>query len=104
MSDIKMATLTDAFLGENVRNTIWNMASGIYGFDPETDLSFVEAAIIPSYLGASLYDATDSSFSLRIIPAEGASQQTAVVIQASTSDYVQMHVGPLGQFRGFISA
>lgn len=104
MSDIKMDTITDAFLGENVRNTIWNMASGTYGFDPETDLTFVEAATIPSYLGASLYDATNSSFSLRIIPAEGSLQQTAVIIQASTSDYVQMHVGPLGQFRGFLSA
>lgn len=104
MSDIKMAAITDAFLGENVRNTIWNMASGTYGFDPELDLTFVEAAVIPSYLGASLYDATDSSFSLRIIPAEGSLQQTALIIQASTSDYVQMHVGPLGQFRGFLSA
>lgn len=104
MSDIKMSSITDAFLGVGFRNTIWNMASGTYGFDPELDMTYVEAASIPSYLGASLYDATNSSFSLRIIPAEGAFQQTALIIQANNNDYVQMHVGPTGQFRGFLSS
>lgn len=103
MSYPLLETVSDPFLELDTINPSWNMASGTYGFDTDIDASFLRAGVIPSYLGAALYDAVDSSFSVRVVPAEDASTQTAVVIQANSNNYVQMGVGPTGIFRGFVS-
>jgi hypothetical protein len=79
------------------------MTSGTYGFDTDAAATFIRSAPTPSYLGAALYNAADSSFSVKVVPAGGEFQQTAVLIQANSNNYVQMGVGPTGLFRGFVS-
>lgn len=103
MSYPLLEVLSDPFLGAGAQNPLWNMASGIIGFDDDRNATFLRSAVIPSYAGASLYRAIDTSFSIKVTPAEGNFTQTAVVIQANANNYVQMGVGPTGQFRGFVA-
>jgi hypothetical protein len=98
-----LETVSDPFLGSGTINPTWTMESGTYGYDTDVDATFIRSGPTPSYLGASLYSAADSSFSVKVVPALGEFQQTAVVIQANSNNYVQMGVGPTGQFRGFVS-
>ncbi len=102
MSYPLLETLSDPFLGQTL-NPVWTMASGTYGYDTDLKATFLRSAPVPSYLGAALYNAADSSFSVKVVPAGGEFQQTAVVIQANSNNYVQMGFGPTGQFRGFVS-
>jgi hypothetical protein len=102
MSYPLLETLSDPFLGQTL-NPAWTMASGTYGYDTDTESTFLRSAPVPSYLGASLYSAADSFFSVKVVPAGGEFQQTAVVIQANNNNYVQMGVGPTGLFRGFVA-
>lgn len=98
-----LETLADPFLGSGTLNPAWTMTSGTYGFDPLVGATFVRSDTIPSFVGAALFSIADSSFSVKVVPAGGQFQQTAVVIQANANNYVQMGFGPTGQFRGFVS-
>src|SRR5260221_8893738 len=103
MSNPNMSVLSDPFLGTTSRNPTWNLASGTFGFDSDVDSTYVTTGVIPSFVGASLFTAVDNSFSAKITPAPGRFSQTALVIQANANNYVQMSVGPDGNFRGFVA-
>lgn len=103
MSNPNMSVLSDPFLGTASRNPTWNLASGTFGYDNDVDATYVTTGVIPSFVGASLYNAIDNAFSAKIIPAVGDKSFTALVIQANANNYVQMSVGPGQQFRGFVS-
>lgn len=103
MSHPSMSVLSDPFLSPTARNPSWNLASGTYGFDTDAHASFVTTGVIPSFLGASLYSAVDTSFSAQVSPASGDKSFTALVIQANANNFVQMSVGPGREFRGFVS-
>lgn len=103
MSNPNMSVLSDPFLGATSRNPTWNLASGTFGFDTDADATYVTTGVIPSFVGASLYNAVDNSFAARITPAPGNFSQTSLLIQANANNYVQMSVGPYGNFRGFVA-
>lgn len=103
MSYPLLETVSDPFLGSDIQSPIWTMSSGTFGFDTDRDATFLRSSVVPSFVGAALYSAADSYFSVRVTPAAGQFTQTAVVIQANSNNYVQMSVGPTGQFRGFVS-
>lgn len=121
MANPNINTLTDIFLPDgfgafgygdggyggnsDLLNPQWNTNSGNFGIDPVTGLAYVEATSTPSYVGASLYTIEYSSFFAKIIPAltGGGSVQTALVIKADAYNYVEMSVGPDGQFKAYVT-
>jgi len=121
MANPNINTLTDIFLPDGfgafgfgdggyggsseLLNPQWNTNSGSFGIDPATGLTFVEATSTPSYVGASLYTIEYSSFFAKITPAliGGDSVQTALVIKQDEHNYVEMSIGPAGQFKAYVS-
>lgn len=121
MANPNINTLTDIFLpdgfgafgyGDGVYggysellNPQWNTNSGNFGIDTITGLPYVEATSTPSYVGASLYTIEYSSFFAKIVPATigGGSVQTALVIKHDAHNYVEMSIGPDGQFKAYVS-
>ena len=86
-------------------NPQWNTNSGSFGFDPIKMLPFIEATDTPSYVGASLYDLTQSNFFAKITPAPAGngSIQTGLLIRFDRHNYVEMSYGPNGQFNAYVS-
>ena len=86
-------------------NPQWNTNSGSFGFDPIKLLPYVEATDTPSYVGASLYDLTQSNFFAKIqpAPAGNGSIQTGLLIRFDRHNYVEMSYGPNGQFNAYVS-
>lgn len=121
MPNPKVNTLTELFLPDGYGyfqygagvyggyseflNPQWNTNSGNYGVDSVTGLPFIEATSSPSYLGASLYDAEYNSFFCKITPAApgNGTVQTAIILRANTTNYVEMSVGPQGVFNAYVS-
>lgn len=121
MANPKISTLTDVFLNDgfgffgfgdggfggsyDLLNPQWNTNSGSYGFDPIQQMSYVEATNTPSYVGASLYDLTENSFFAKITPAASGSGsvQTGLLIRFDRTNYVEISVGPNGQFNAYVS-
>lgn len=121
MANPKISTLTDVFLNDgfgffgfgdggfggsyDLLNPQWNTNSGSYGFDPIQGMSYVEATNTPSYVGASLYDLTQNSFFAKITPAAAGngSVQTGLLIRFDRTNYVEISVGPNGQFNAYVS-
>lgn len=121
MANPKISTLTNVFLNagfgffgfgdggfggaDNLLNPQWNTNSGSFGFDSIQQLTYVEATNSPSYIGASLYDLTQDSFFAKITPAAAGSGsvQTGLLIRADRTNYVEISVGPNGQFNAYVS-
>lgn len=119
MANPKISTLTDVFLPDgfgafgygaggfggayDLLNPQWNTDSGLYYVDTNTGLPAIEATSTPSYVGASLYDATYSSFFAKITPATGGGggYKTALVIQKDVNNFVEISVGPNGIFSAY---
>lgn len=121
MANPNINTLTDVFIpegygfggyggdgyggGYRVLNPQWNTNSGIFGADPITGLSYVEATSTPSYVGASTYSIMFSSFfaKINIAPVGNGGIQTALIIKHDSYNYVEMSVGPNGVFTAYVS-
>jgi len=121
MANPKVSTLTDIFLNDGfgffgfgdggfggsyeLLNPQWNTNSGSYGFDPIQGMAYVEAANTPSYVGASLYDLTENSFFAKITPAAAGngSVQTGLLIRFDRTNYIEISVGPNGQFNAYVA-
>lgn len=121
MANPKINTLTDIFQPDGfgffgfgdggfggtyeLINPQWNTNSGSFGFDPIQLLPFVEATDTPSYVGASLYDLTESSFFAKITPAPAGngSVQTGLLIRFDRHNYVEISSGPNGQFNAYVA-
>lgn len=121
MANPKINTLTDLFqvdgfgffgFGDGgfggsyeLLNPQWNTNSGSYGFDPIQGMAYIEATATPSYVGASLYDLTQSSFFAKITPAPNGngSVQTGLLIRYDRHNYVEISYGPNGQFNAYSS-
>lgn len=119
MANPKASTIIDFFLpdgygafgygsgsyggGTELLNPQWNTNSGSYGIDPVTNLPYIMATSTPSYLGAALYDITNSTFFAKIVPAPAGNggTQTALVVRANNNNYVAMSVGPQGNFSAY---
>lgn len=124
----KISTLNNVYVN-GVLNNQWNANGGIFGLlnpndfitstygangygqnfyggvIPNSALPFVQATSVPSFFGASEYDATNSSFSAQIIPAVGgATIQTSIVIKQNEDNYVEMYMGPNGNFGAYSSS
>lgn len=121
MTNPKINTLTDVFqvdgfgffgFGDGgfggtfeLINPQWNTNSGSFNFDPIKLSTYVEATATPSYIGASLYDLTQSNFFAKITPAASGngSVQTGLLIRFDRHNYAEMSFGPNGQFNAYVS-
>lgn len=124
----KISTLNNVYIN-GVLNKQWNANGGTFGLlnpndfitstygangygqnfyggvIPASALPFVQATSVPSFFGASEYDATNSSFSARVVVAAGGPTfQTSLVIKQDEDNYVEMYVGPNGNFGAYSSS
>jgi hypothetical protein len=124
----KISTLNNVYIN-GVLNKQWNANGGTFGLVnpvdfitstygangygqnyyggviPNSATPYVQATSVPSFFGASLYDASNSSFSAQITaaPNGSGSVQTSIVMKQDEHNYVEMYVGPDGKFGGYSS-
>lgn len=121
MATPKAHTLIDVFLPDgfgafgfgqggfggnlDLLNPQWNTNSGSYGFDYAVGSTFVEATSTPSYVGAAPFDITYDSFFAKITPAPfgNGNIQTALIVRANNNNYVEVSVGPQGNFSFYVA-
>jgi hypothetical protein len=90
---------------QDLINPQWNTNSGSYGFDPIQKSAYVEATAIPSYIGAALYDLSQSFFFAHITPAPlgTGTIQTGIIIRFDRTNYASIVYGNNGQFSAYVS-
>lgn len=123
----KISTLNNVYIN-GVLNPQWNANGGIFGLQnpvdfinstygangygqnfyggvtPASATPYVQVTKVPSFFGASVFDASNSSLSAQItIPTTGATVQTSLVIKQDERNYVEMYIGPNGKFGAFSS-